>query len=246
MICDATLALVEVMSLPLDSVADSRPMSLPARHPPPAESPVTLSARLRVGDEPAFRELLDSHSASILQLALVLCPSRAAAERVAQEAWMEVIADPCGLQGHCSPREWIFGILARKAKARTAQGRRPFSFEPLSATHDAGAACVDAKRFLPADDPHAQQWATPPRPWPPSHERCLGPKETARVLREALEHLDPMQRLVVVMRDREGWEATEVCLALDISEARQRVLLRLARARVHAALEQQFDPDSHG
>jgi len=63
---------------------------------------------------------------------------------------------------------------------------------------------------------------------------------------EALERLDPMRRLVVVMRDCEGWEATEVCRALDISEARQRVLLRLARARVHAALERHFDQDLHG
>ena len=221
-------------------------MSLLARHPPPAEGPVTLSARLRVGDELAFRELLDRHAASMLHLALVLCPSRAAAEHVAQESWMEVISDPGGLEGHCSPREWIFGILAGKARARAAQDRRPFRFEPLSEAHDAGGAGVDAKRFLPADDPDAQRLATPPRPLPRSHERCLGSEEATRVMCEALERLDPMQRLVVVMRDREGWEATEVCRALDISEARQRVLLRLARARVHAALERHFDQDLHG
>jgi len=221
-------------------------MSLLARHPPPAEGPVTLSARLRVGDELAFRELLDRHAASMLHLALVLCPSRAAAEHVAQESWMEVISDPGGLEGHCSPREWIFGILAGKARARAAQDRRPFRFEPLSESHDAGGACVDAKRFLPADDPDAQRLATPPRPLPRSHERCLGSEEATRVMCEALERLDPMRRLVVVMRDCEGWEATEVCRALDISEARQRVLLRLARAGVHAALERHFDQDLHG
>lgn len=204
---------------------------------------MTLVARLLAGDELAFRELLDRHAASMLHLALVLCPSRAAAEHVAQESWMEVISDPGGLEGHCSPREWIFGILAGKARARAAQDHRPFPFEPLPAAEDAGAAYVDPKRFLPADDPDAHQWATPPRPWPLTHERGLGSEESTRVIREALDHLDPMQRLVVVMRDREGWEATEVCMALDISEARQRVLLGLGRTQVHAALEQHIDPD---
>ncbi len=221
-------------------------MSLLGRHPPPAAAPATDEAQLSGGDELAFRELLDRHAASMLHLALVLCPSRAAAEDLAQEAWEKVISDPDGLKGHCSPREWIFGILAGRAKACAAQDHRPFPFEPLPAAEDAGAACVDPKRFLPADDRGAQGWAAPPRPWPLAHEQGLGSEESMRVMREALDHLDPMQRLVVVMRDCEGWEATEVCMALDISERRQRVLLRLGRAGVHAALEQHFDPDLRG
>ena len=43
------------------------------------------------------------------------------------------------------------------------------------------------------------------------------------------------------MRDVEGYSSEEVCEALDVSEANQRVLLHRARSRVRAALERHFD-----
>ena len=45
------------------------------------------------------------------------------------------------------------------------------------------------------------------------------------------------QQQVIVLRDIEGWDSGEVCQALDISEANQRVLLHRARSKVRAALE---------
>ena len=47
-----------------------------------------------------------------------------------------------------------------------------------------------------------------------------------------------MQRLVITMRDLEGFPSDETCNALDISETNQRVLLHRARAKVRAALEE--------
>jgi RNA polymerase sigma-70 factor (ECF subfamily) len=52
--------------------------------------------------------------------------------------------------------------------------------------------------------------------------------------------LPPMQRLVILMRDLEGFESEETCNALEISETNQRVLLHRARAKVRAALEKHF------
>jgi RNA polymerase sigma-70 factor (ECF subfamily) len=43
------------------------------------------------------------------------------------------------------------------------------------------------------------------------------------------------------MRDVEGYSADEVCTALELSPANQRVLLHRARARVRAALERHLD-----
>jgi RNA polymerase sigma-70 factor (ECF subfamily) len=39
----------------------------------------------------------------------------------------------------------------------------------------------------------------------------------------------------------EGWSAEEVCEALDLSEANQRVLLHRARSRVRESLERYFE-----
>ena len=57
---------------------------------------------------------------------------------------------------------------------------------------------------------------------------------------EAIERLPPMQRLVITMRDLEGWDSEEVRNALDISETNQRVLLHRARSKVRTALEAYF------
>jgi RNA polymerase sigma-70 factor (ECF subfamily) len=46
---------------------------------------------------------------------------------------------------------------------------------------------------------------------------------------------------VIVLRDVQGWDAEEVCRALDVSEGNQRVLLHRARSRVRAALEAELD-----
>jgi RNA polymerase sigma-70 factor (ECF subfamily) len=48
---------------------------------------------------------------------------------------------------------------------------------------------------------------------------------------------------VILLRDVEGWSAGEVCQALAISEANQRVLLHRARSKVRRSLEAYLDPE---
>jgi RNA polymerase sigma-70 factor (ECF subfamily) len=49
-----------------------------------------------------------------------------------------------------------------------------------------------------------------------------------------------MQRLVVTMRDVDGWSSGEVADALQITAGHQRVLLHRARGRLRARLEDYF------
>ena len=62
-------------------------------------------------------------------------------------------------------------------------------------------------------------------------------EETLDVIRRAVDALPPNQRLVITMRDIEGFDAEEVRNALELSETNQRVLLHRARAKVRQALE---------
>jgi RNA polymerase sigma-70 factor, ECF subfamily len=48
---------------------------------------------------------------------------------------------------------------------------------------------------------------------------------------------------VILMRDIEGWSADEVCQALAISQASQRVLLHRARSKVRRSLEAYLEPE---
>jgi RNA polymerase sigma-70 factor (ECF subfamily) len=58
------------------------------------------------------------------------------------------------------------------------------------------------------------------------------------VIVAAVQQLPDSQRVVITLRDLEGWAPDEVCEALGISDGNQRVLLHRARSRVREALDQ--------
>jgi len=60
--------------------------------------------------------------------------------------------------------------------------------------------------------------------------------ERRRCIDAAIAVLPRRQRLVITLRDVEGWSADEAAQALGISANNQRVLLHRARARVRDAL----------
>jgi RNA polymerase sigma-70 factor (ECF subfamily) len=67
-------------------------------------------------------------------------------------------------------------------------------------------------------------------------ERAVLSREILLQLDRAISALPARQRQVVTMREISGMSAEEVCAALGISTANQRVLLHRARAALRAAL----------
>jgi RNA polymerase sigma-70 factor (ECF subfamily) len=74
----------------------------------------------------------------------------------------------------------------------------------------------------------------PPEEWPEEH---LLEAETEAFLQQAIAHLPPTQRVVLTLRDIEGWTSSDVCEALEISDVNQRVLLHRARSHIRHELE---------
>ena len=60
--------------------------------------------------------------------------------------------------------------------------------------------------------------------------------EVRSVIGAAVRRLPDSQRVVITLRDLEGWAPGEVCEALGISDGNQRVLLHRARSRVREVL----------
>jgi len=60
---------------------------------------------------------------------------------------------------------------------------------------------------------------------------------------DAIAALPERQRLVITLRDVEGWEAEEVCNALEVTATNQRVLLHRARIAVRHALDAYLSAD---
>jgi len=76
--------------------------------------------------------------------------------------------------------------------------------------------------------------------WDSLPESSLASRETLEHIRGVIDRLPPRQREVIVLRDVEGWSGEEVCEALELSDANQRVLLHRARSFVRNALERYF------
>jgi RNA polymerase sigma-70 factor, ECF subfamily len=186
---------------------------------------------LRARDERAFVVLVERYGALMLRVASTYVRTRAVAEEVVQETWLAVLEGIDRFEGRCALKTWLFRILSNRAKTR---GERESRCTPLSCL----APAVSEDRF------DAQgRWAAPPADWATIPEERLVAQETLSRLRDAIAALPARQQEVVVLRDVEGWSSTEVCAALSISEANQRVLLHRGRAKVRAALEDYLEPD---
>lgn len=195
-----------------------------------------LLERLRARDEQAFATLVRDWSPSMLRLVRTYVSDRAAAEEVVQEAWLGVLQGIDRFEGRSSLKTWVYRILVNRAMTKGAREARSVPFATLAADEaSADEPAVDPSRFT-----REGAWASPPRRWQDQPELALRSAETLATVRAAVETLPPMQRLVMTMRDLEGFDAEETRNALEISETNQRVLLHRARAKVRTALERHF------
>ncbi len=200
--------------------------------PRASKEDMALVSRLRAHERKAFALLLERFHGPMLRLARMYVGTQAVAEEVVQETWLGVLVGLPSFEGRASLKTWIFSILANRAKTRGARESRHLSFmanEPMGGDEVA----VESDRFL-ADG----SWASPFPPWSSeTPERLLHDREMVEQLFKAVEALPARQRMVLTLRDIEGFEAEEVRNILDITETNQRVLLHRARTKVRADLE---------
>ncbi len=209
---------------------------LAATAPPSGEG--SLLDALRGGDERAFASLVDQHTPAMLRLARLYVPTRAIAEEVVQETWLAVVRGLDSFEERSSLRTWIFRILLNKAKSSGVAQRRNLPLDDLDGGEAEGPPVVDPARF--AGLPRGY-WSSPPNHWDELPEDRLLARETLAVVQRAMESLPRGQQAVFELRDLRHWTAAEVCEALEISAANQRVLLHRARARMRTAVEEYLD-----
>jgi RNA polymerase sigma-70 factor, ECF subfamily len=214
---------------------------VPLDRPDPSATDAPELAALRAGDERAFLALVTRHHAAMIRVARLYVSSAAHAEEVVQEAWLGVLRGLNLFEGRSSLKSWIFRILVNCAKSRGVREVRSVPVSALAAEEDAEGATVPEERFRGEGELWAGHWARPPAAWADDQ---LASAEAAALARQAIETLPPAQRTVITLRDVDGWESSEVCELLGISEANQRVLLHRARAKVRAILEERLGAEA--
>ncbi|HEY2241388.1 MAG TPA: RNA polymerase sigma factor, partial [Streptosporangiaceae bacterium] len=164
----------------------------------------------------------------MLSLALGHVPSSAVAEEVVQDTWIGVLRGIGRFERRSTFRTWLFRIVINRAVSAAVREHRSVPVDDVEPV--AGGSRFDA----------AGHWAVPPEPWADQVEdRVLAAKMAPRIL-AAIGELPPGQRDVVTLRDVQGLSSAEVCRALDISEANQRVLLYRGRSWLRQVIESEF------
>jgi len=209
----------------------------------PPDGDARLLEALRRGDEDAFRDLVREHTPFLMRLVMMHVPSRAIAEEVVGDTWEAVLKGLDRFEGRSSLRTWIASIALNKARTRGTREGRIVPFALLRRRYEEGGGpAVDHDRFQGRRGERPGWWASPPAAWE-EPERQLEAAETRDVMLRAIRDLPPRQREVIALRDLAGWDAAEVCNALDLTETNQRVLLHRARSKVRAALEEHLEPN---
>jgi RNA polymerase sigma-70 factor, ECF subfamily len=193
-----------------------------------------LVAQLRAGDEAAMAQLVDQWSPAMFRVARSFVDSPQSAEDVVQDAWLGMLSGLAAFEGRSSLRTWTFTILVNRARTRGAREARTLPRPPLAGHDEAAAGDWLAG---PAGEP-VRTWSSidAPSRWDTAPEDVVLSKEMLVELDRALSGLPARQRQVVTMRDVCGMSSAEVCTALEISPANQRILLHRARAVLRAAL----------
>jgi RNA polymerase sigma-70 factor, ECF subfamily len=187
-----------------------------------------LVERMRAGEEQAFVELVARHRATMMHLACALVSSTAVAEEVVQDTWLAVLRGIDGFAGRSSFKTWLLRILVNRARSTGVREHRSV------AVADAGAV-VDRSRFDASG-----AWSSPPQHWIEDSESRMLAQGLTDHIQAALHELPERQREVVMLRDVDGLSGQEVCAALDITEANQRVLLHRGRSHLRQSLEHEL------
>ena len=210
-----------------------------------SEEDLAVAKALCQGDEQAFVRLVDQHHAALRRIARLYVSSASVADEVAQDTWLGVIEGVWAFEGRSSLKTWILRILINRAKTRGVRERRSMPIAALGLGDlEAPGIVLEGAYQGTASRPQSIQPSTnaglripAPRDPRPSPEAGLLAKEAGEHIRRAIDALPANLRIVLTMRDVEGFSSEEVCNVLGIRETHQRVLLHRARSKVRAALQ---------
>ncbi len=179
------------------------------------QSDEQLVSRVKNGDFEAFEELVARHERKIYRLVRRLLQSESDVEDLLQEIFLQVWQKVDTFEGRAAFSSWLYRVAVNACYMYL----RKTSREKLVSIEDA------MPRFTSEG-----KMAGPVRRFPTGPEYKVLQKEMRQALEAAIGELPEDYRIVLVLRDVEGLQASEVAELLDLSVPA--VKSRLHRARV--------------
>lgn len=196
--------------------------------PVPADDEKALIARLQLGDNAAFQQLISEHHRRLLIVARSIIGD-VFAEDVVQEAWTSIYKAIGKFEGRSSLTTWIVQIVSNEAKSRLRREKRHSSYgdiEEIRPTLDEGSFDSDG------------HWQNPPARWDiNTPELMLQEDQLQRCIEHTLTVLPERQKAVFLLRDVDQLALSDIAESLALSEANVRVLLHRARLRLMQVID---------
>jgi RNA polymerase sigma-70 factor (TIGR02960 family) len=198
----------------------------------------TALARARAGDDTAFGELTDPYLGELRVHCYRMLGSLQDAEDALQETLLAAWRGLDRYEGRASLRTWLYQIATNRClNALRASSRRPRTVvsDPAFVTTE------PTRRGEPV-------WAEPypdvlldelPDLGAGPEARYEAKESITLAFVEAIQHLPPRQRAVLVLRDVLGFRAAEVAGLLEVSEPSVNSALQRARAGMAGRLPRQ-------
>jgi RNA polymerase sigma-70 factor (ECF subfamily) len=182
-----------------------------------------LLRRFAAGERDALGELAGRYETALLNLAWPMVGSRELAMDAVQETWLRVIRYAGSFNGHSSVKTWLYRIAINQCRSARAARSEPVAravtlsepiAEAMGPTEPEALARVSREDRTNGNDP----------------PRETSTKERNEHLNQAVEHLPPDLREVILLCYTQGLTHSEAAEALGIP-------IGTVKSRIHAALE---------
>ncbi|MBC2710057.1 MAG: RNA polymerase sigma factor [Desulfosarcina sp.] len=203
-------------------------MPNPSERPKNDDSDAELVRAINSGRQDLFYELVTRYEKTLYNFGLRMCDNPSDAEDMVQDTFLNVLKYLKGFRYETKFRNWLY----RVATSACLKKKRRSKFAPDKE--------ISLDDFLPADESAVSmdlpRWASQPL------DQVLD-EELGGVIRQALMELPEKYRLVIVLRDVEGFNTQEAAEILDLTPTNIKVRLHRARLFLREALKTYYESD---
>jgi RNA polymerase sigma-70 factor (ECF subfamily) len=200
-------------------------MTGPNRTQPKVDRDYELIKAIQSGRKDMFADLVQRYERSLYSFGMKMCAEPRDAEDVVQDTFLNVYRYLDKFRYETKFKNWLYRI----ATSTCIKKRRKSKFAPDRE--------LSLDEFLPQDEAMVDQqipaWATMPL------DQVLN-EELSRTLKQAIVEVPEKYRVVLVLRDIEGFSTEESAQILNITVANLKVRLHRARLYLREKLKTYF------
>lgn len=194
--------------------------------PKNTDNDTELILAINNGRQDLFYELVNRYKNSLYNFGLRMCDSTSDAEDLVQDTFLNVFMYLKGFRYETKFKNWLY----RVATSACLKKKRRSKFAPEKE--------LSLDEFLPSDESAA---TTEPPQWASQPLDQLLNNELGGVIQKALLELPKKYRLVIVLRDVEGFSTQEAAEILELTPTNIKVRLHRARLFLREALKDYYE-----